>query len=216
MSLSQGIKAQTIAKILNERYPIEAHTDEPVWQLVLTAVLATQVKFTNVDKIRGELFKGKTLADLANSSFDDIYPLVKHIRFGKVKTERFLACAKKMLADCNGNVPNDVKYLQNLPGIGRKNAAVIQSMHFNTPSIAVDTHVIRICNRLGISQGSNPVKVEEDMKNYFDRSCWSRIHQQFMYFGQDICRARNPKCDQCPLANACVSHLNRKSLIYGE
>lgn len=213
MSLAKAMKARFISSQMDARYEVESHSDEPVWQLVLTAILATQVKFTNVDKIRGELFKDKTLEDFANSSFDDIYPFVKHIRFGKVKTKRFLACAKKMLADCNGNVPNDVEYLQSLPGIGRKNAAVIQSMHFNTPSIAVDTHVIRICNRLGISKDRNPVKVEEDMKNYFDRSCWSRIHQQFMYFGQDICRARNPKCDQCPLANACVKHLNPEKTL---
>ena len=193
-----------ISEELDKIYKITLNNKNEPWRLVLTAILATQVNFDNVAKIEDELFEGKSLEDLANSSFDDIYNIVKHIRFGRVKAERFIKTANILLKDCNGNVPNDPKYLETLPGIGHKNASVIQSMYFDTPSIAVDTHVIRICGRLNITDGTNNVKiVEHAMKDYFDKSCWTRIHQQFMYFGRDICKARNPKCSICPFKQIC-------------
>lgn len=203
------LTGKDVARELNNRYPITTVTEEP-WKLVLTAILATQVNFDNVEKIRGTLLDGKSLKDIANASFEQVYEVVKHIRFGRVKAQRVIDCAKKLLVDCDGQVPNDPNYLETLPGIGHKNAAVIQSMYFNTPSIAVDTHVIRICGRLGITNGTHNVKaVEEAMKNFFEESCWSRVHQQFMYFGREICKARSPQCDRCPFYQECLSSTHK-------
>ena len=103
----------------------------------------------------------------------------------------------------DGNIPNDFNSLVNLPGIGRKTANVVLSEGFNVPRIAVDTHVLRVSNRLGLSDSDNPNIVEADLMNIFEQSTWSDVHLKLLFFGRYHCKSKNPNCFSCFYNKTC-------------
>ena len=193
---------EIISSYLDFLYPTTNLGDSlKAWQCVIICILAAQTNYKNVAKIQSEIFQN-TLKELANMNYETLYEYVKHIRFGKVKTQRVLDAAKEMLK-YGGDIPITRNFLESLPGIGRKSAAVILSQYSSIPALAVDTHVIRICNRLHISTSRDAKQVETSMMKVFKSECWSRIHTQLMYFGQEICTSRDPACEKCKLTDLC-------------
>ena len=126
--------------------------------------------------------------------------------FYKNKAKNIIETAKKVLNDFGGIVPSNMEDLLTLPGVGRKSANVIMLEVFGiAQGVAVDTHCKRISNRLGLSKESDPTKIEFDLIQKFPPETLNDVNHLFMYFGRDICTARNPKCEQCPLRNFCKS-----------
>ena len=124
--------------------------------------------------------------------------------FYKNKAKNIIACSKKLIEDYNGVVPNNMKDLISLPGIGRKCANVIMLEAFNNPiGIAVDTHAKRISNRIGLSSKEDPEKIEQDLLKKIDKKYYYDVNHLFVWHGRNTCTARNPKCNSCTICNYC-------------
>ncbi|MCP3900117.1 MAG: endonuclease III, partial [Desulfobacteraceae bacterium] len=119
------------------------------------------------------------------------------------KAKNIIVCANALLKEFDGIVPSEIEKLIKLPGVVRKTANVVLSSIFNMPAIVVDTHVLRISNRLGLTIEKDPVKVEFDLMKKLPKDKWSDFSLWMIYFGREICDAKKPKCPDCPLADVC-------------
>ncbi len=143
-------------------------------------------------------------ASLAAADLKDIKQIIYSTGFYNNKAKNIKECARALLERHAGQVPDDLALLVKLPGVGRKTANVVRSAAFGHPAIVVDTHVLRISNRLGLTESRDPVKVEFDLMKIIPESSWSDLSLQFIYFGREICDARKPNCRICPLFERCV------------
>ena len=140
-----------------------------------------------------------TPQDLASATFEEVFNLIKSISFPNNKAKHLLGMAQMLVNDFGGVVPSEIKDLEKLPGVGRKTANVVASIIYNKPVIAVDTHVFRVSNRLGLSKGTTPLKVEEDLTKLIKKEERAIAHHWLILHGRYICTARNPKCHKCEL-----------------
>ena len=124
--------------------------------------------------------------------------IIKPIGLSKTKGNNIIALSKELCDRFNGNVPNSFDELITLPGIGRKTANVILAEGFNLPGLAVDTHVKRVSNRLGLVNELDPVVIEHKLKELYDNKLWGLVHLRLLFFGRYMCKASNPDCFNCP------------------
>ena len=121
------------------------------------------------------------------------------------KSKNIIALSKKLVEEKNGEVPNDYEYLITLPGVGRKTANVVLSEGFKVPRIAVDTHVLRVSNRLGYIETQDVLKVEEKLMEIYPKEDWHMLHHRLLFFGRYFCKAKNPECSKCPFTDICTN-----------
>lgn len=192
-----------------ENQPIaqsELHFANP-YQLLVAVILSAQCTDRRVNLVTPPLFERfPTPAALSSASFDDVYPYVKSVSYPNAKARHLIAMARMLMADYNGEVPADIDALMRLPGVGRKTANVIASIVYDQPVIAVDTHVFRVAHRLGLSNGSTPFAVEQDLERYIPVEQRAISHHWLILHGRYICTARAPKCAACPLTAWCLSY----------
>jgi len=190
-----------------ENQPIaqsELHYANP-FQLLIAVILSAQCTDRRVNVVTPPLFERfPTPEDLASASFDEVYPYVKSVSYPNAKARHLIAMAQMLLADYNGEVPSDIDALMRLPGVGRKTANVIASVVYDKPVIAVDTHVFRVAHRLGLSNGSTPYAVEQDLEKYIPVEQRAISHHWLILHGRYVCVARKPKCEACPLTEWCM------------
>lgn len=190
-----------------ENQPIaqsELHFANP-FQLLIAVILSAQCTDRRVNVVTPPLFERfPAPEDLASASFDDVYPYVKSVSYPNAKARHLIAMAQMLLADYNGEVPSDIDALMRLPGVGRKTANVIASVVYDKPVIAVDTHVFRVAHRLGLSNGSTPYAVEQDLEKYIPVEQRAISHHWLILHGRYVCVARKPKCESCPLTEWCM------------
>lgn len=200
MMNSEFIKIQLNTLFENPKCELEYNND---YELLLSVMLSAQTTDKSVNKAVKNLYsKYDTLDKLNTLSIDEIQSYIKSIGLYKVKSNNFKSIVSELVKI--GYVPNDRKYLESLPGVGRKTASVVLSQLFNEPSIAVDTHVFRVSKRLGITKENDDlIKTEKKIKKYFNRDDWNRINSQFVLFGRYYCTSKNPKCENCLLKNIC-------------
>ena len=174
-------------------------------ELVVALILAAQCTDERVNKIVPILFdKYKNVYELANASLEDIQSIIKPCGFYVNKSISILKTTKIIVEKFNGNVPDNMKDLVALKGIGRKSANIIlQECFNNTVGIAVDTHVTRISRKIGLSNSNTPEKIEQDLMNTFDKKYWCKLNHIFVYHGRAICIARRPNCKSCPVNSIC-------------
>ena len=177
------------------------------FQLVVAVCLSAQCTDERVNLTTPALFqKYKTIEDFANCDLDELETLIHPCGFYKNKAKNIKKCANQILENFGGEVPSNMEDLVTLAGVGRKSANVIMLEVFgNAQGVAVDTHCKRISNRLGLSKESDPTKIELDLIKKFPAETLKDVNHLFIYFGRDICIARNPKCEQCPLRKFCKS-----------
>lgn len=191
-----------------ENQPIaqsELHFANP-FQLLIAVILSAQCTDRRVNVVTPPLFERfPTPEDLASASFDEVYPYIKSVSYPNAKARHLIAMAQMLLADYNGEVPSDIDALMRLPGVGRKTANVIASVVYDKPVIAVDTHVFRVAHRLGLSNGSTPYAVEQDLEKYIPVEQRAISHHWLILHGRYVCVARKPKCEACPLTKWCLS-----------
>ncbi len=175
------------------------------YELVIAVMLSAQTTDKAVNNITQSLFKDyPTLKDLDNASLEDIENHIKSLGLYKNKAVNIKGIAHKLLTDFNGKVPSDKNLLQTLPGIGNKSAGVIRCEVFKIPDLPVDTHIIRITNRLGIAnKNDEPIDIERKLKKIIPEESWIKSHHQLIHFGRYFCTARSPKCNECKLRNIC-------------
>lgn len=179
------------------------HTN--AFELIVAVVLSAQTTDEAVNKVTPALFKAyPTPLELANASEDEIAGYIKTIGLYRNKSKAIKNLAISLVENYNGEVPSKRKDLMSLAGVGRKTSNVVQSVWFDIPAFAVDTHVERISKRLGLAKFSDSVEVvEEKLKRKINRERWNEGHHLFIFFGRYHCTARNPKCDTCPFITFC-------------
>lgn len=188
----------------------ELHFDSP-YQLLVAVMLSAQCTDKRVNMVTPAVFRAyPDPASLATADRDALFSLVKSVSYPNSKTEHLLGMARKVTEDFSGKIPDNIQDLQKLPGVGRKTANVVASICFGAQVIAVDTHVFRVAHRLGLSDGGDVRKVEEDLTKNITAEFRARAHHWLILHGRYICTARNPKCISCGLAQWCKEWNNKK------
>ena len=199
-------KARAFLNRLLKRYPsIGTALDyEDAWQLLVVTVLSAQTTDENVNKVAPNLFAAyPTPADLAEADPEDVEAIVFSTGFYRQKTKSIIKLAADLEDKFEGTVPNDLDDLVTLAGVGRKTASVVLAEVWDVPAIAVDTHVKRVSGRLGLTNETDPVKIESDLKALYPTDAWSGISMRFIQFGRDTCDARKPDCGGCEMFKIC-------------
>lgn len=177
-----------------------------LFQITIAVVLSAQTTDRQVNSVTPVLFnRYPDFFKLSQADIADIEVIVKSTGFYKNKAGNIVNLSKKIVQLYNGKLPNRFEELITLPGIGRKSANVILSNGFKIPALAVDTHVIRIANRLGYINSTNPLHIEKALTSIIPEKNWIMTHLLFIKHGRKICKARNPFCSKCPINNLCVS-----------
>ncbi len=195
-----------ILRTLKERYPVVKTQleHETPFQLLIATILSAQCTDNQVNTVTKKLFKTyPNPGTLAAAPMNRIKKIIFSTGFYNNKAKNIKACAQAVLDRHDGLVPDDMEKLIRLPGVGRKTANVVRSVAFGHEAIVVDTHVLRISRRLGLTKKTDPVKVEFDLMEKIPRSSWNDLSLQLIYFGREICDARKPRCQSCPLYNPC-------------
>ena len=173
-------------------------------QLLIATMLSAQCTDARVNIVTETLFKKyPTMEAFACADLEELEQDIKPTGFYHNKAKNIIGCARKLMEDYGGEVPNDLEALTSLPGVGRKTANVIRGNIFHEPSIVVDTHVKRIAKRLKLTKETDPVKVEFDLMKKIPKDHWILINIQLITFGRQICHARSPKCEMCFLTKYC-------------
>ncbi|WP_416175807.1 endonuclease III [Clostridium sp.] len=199
-------KVDDILKILDETYPeakCALNFNSP-YELLISTILSAQCTDVRVNKVTSELYKEfNTPEKMVTLTEEELANKIRSCGFYRNKSKNILATSRAIIEDFNGEVPSTMEDLLKLPGVGRKTADVVLSNAFGIPAIAVDTHVFRVSNRIGIGKGNTPIKVEEDLMRNIPKDKWSRAHHYLIWHGRKICKSRKPDCDHCPVAPYC-------------
>ncbi|MCI8326405.1 MAG: endonuclease III [Lachnospiraceae bacterium] len=184
---------------------------ETPWQLLIAVMLSAQCTDARVNIVTKDLFqKYKTLEDFANADLKELEQDIHSTGFYHNKAKNIISCAKTLVEQYGGEVPRSLEDLTGLAGVGRKTANVIRGNIYNDPSVVVDTHVKRISKKLGFTKEDDPVKVEYDLMKALPKDHWILYNIQIITLGRSICTARNPKCEECFLADLCKAKKKEK------
>jgi endonuclease III len=180
---------------LNFRTPLE---------LLIATILSAQCTDVRVNIVTKDLFKKYiTAQDWAKADITQIEQDIKSTGFYRNKAKNIHQACRKIIDEFEGKVPSTMEQLVTLPGVGRKTANVLLGNVFNTPGITCDTHVIRLSRRLGLSENSDPVKLEFDLMAVVPRNNWTMFSHLLIFHGRNICKARKPDCANCPISLYC-------------
>lgn len=197
---------ENIIKILSETYPNAkcALEFQSPYELLVSTILSAQCTDVRVNQVTEELYKDyNTPEKMISLTEEELGEKIKSCGFYKNKSKNILGATRNIIQKYGGKVPETMEELIELPGVGRKTANVVLSNAFGVPAIAVDTHVFRVSNRLGIAKGDTPEKVEKDLMKNIPREMWSDTHHYLIWHGRQICKARKPQCEVCPVAPYC-------------
>lgn len=209
---AKSARAVEVCRRLDALYgPVECFLDhESPFHLVIAVLLSAQTTDAQVNRVTPELFRRwPTPADLAAASPAEVAEVIRSLGFYKTKARHCVECAQAIVTDFGGEVPHTMGKLTRLPGVGRKTANIVLNVSFGiVEGIAVDTHVNRIAHRLGLSpktHAKEPLKTEQDLLAILPRELWKDVNHQWIRFGREVCPARSPKCEGCPLEDICPS-----------
>lgn len=204
--LIKDTELNTVIDIFAEKYPetiTELNHSNP-FELLIATMLSAQCTDVRVNIVTEELFKKlKTPEDFAVLTPEELSPYIKTCGLYKTKSKNIVNACKLLLEDFNGEVPQTHEELMSLPGVGRKTANVVLSNAFGIPAIAVDTHVFRVTNRIGIVNADDVSKTEKQLMERMPEKIWSDAHHWFIYHGRRVCKARKPLCEECDIKNYC-------------
>lgn len=176
------------------------------YELIVAVILSAQCTDERVNKVTPALFKDfPTVESLAAAEPGEIYPYIRSVSYPNNKSKHLVAMANQVVSEFGGKIPNTVEDLLRLQGVGRKTAQVVASVAFDVDALPVDTHVFRVANRIGLTDGADtPLKVERQLKRLLPKEDWGEVHHLLILHGRYTCTARNPACHRCPVAPACV------------
>jgi len=195
-----------ILKILKRTYPdvkTQLYYKNP-FELLVATILSAQCTDKQVNTVTKVLFeKLKTPHDFAKVSIETLEELVRPTGFFRNKAKSIKNCASMLVENYDSEVPSRLDALVKLPGVGRKTANVVLGAAFGIQGVVVDTHVVRISKRLGLTENKDPVKIEFDLMEIIPPKEWSDFSLRLIFFGRAVCKARKPACPTCPLYNLC-------------
>ena len=207
-------KAKKILKILNKIYPTTPipldHTSN--FTLLMSVLLSAQCTDLNVNNVTKNIYpKYNKPEHFVKLGKKRIEKLIKSIGLFRVKAKSIYLMSKQLLEKYEGKVPKSFEELEKLPGVGHKTASVVMSQGFGVPAFAVDTHIHRLAQRWGLTNGKNVVQTEKDLKRIFPEKTWSKLHLQIIYYGREFCKARECYGVTCKICTTCYP--NRKKLV---
>ena len=174
------------------------------YELLVAVVLSAQCTDERVNKVTEKLFaKHNTPETMLLLSQAELEKYIFSCGFFRSKAEHILSASRDILERFGGEVPNNVKDLMSLAGVGKKTANVVYSVAFGGDAIAVDTHVFRVSNRLGLAKGDTPEKVEAGLNKSVPRADWSKAHHWLIYHGRRVCHSQRPACNECTMSAFC-------------
>ena len=198
-------RASIVQEILEEYYPETPvpldHQDN--FTLLIAVLLSAQCTDERVNKVTPKLFQ---MADnptlMRTKSPDEIYKIIKPCGLGPQKSKAIHALSNILCDSHNGEVPEDMKALENLPGVGHKTASVVLSQGFGHPAFPVDTHIHRLAQRWGLTKGKNVQQTEKDLKKVFPKDSWNKLHLQIIFWGREFCQAQQCHGITCKICKA--------------
>lgn len=194
------MKSKEVLEKLDSLFPnpiCELNYDKD-YELLIATLLSAQSTDKRVNSVTKILFSKYDIFNLKDASIEDIEKIIYPVGTYKRKALYVKELAKRLVEDYSGVVPNNREYLEKLPGVGHKTCNVVLANIYNVPTIAVDTHVTRVANRLGLTKSEDVLKIEQDLMDFFPKNKWNRVHLQLVLFGRYICKSKKPECDKCP------------------
>jgi endonuclease-3 len=204
--MNEKQKAKIIIKTLNRIYPkasvpLKSKNTFTLLISVLLSAQCTDVNVNNVTKnIYPKYFKPEHFVKLGRKKIEK---LIKKIGIFRIKAKSIYIMSKQILEKHNGKVPKSFEELEKLPGVGHKTASVIMSQGFGYPAFAVDTHIHRLAQRWGLTNGKSVVQTEKDLKRIFPKNTWSKLHLQIIFYGREYCKARDCYGLTCKICSTC-------------
>ena len=184
---------------------------DDAWQLLIATIMSAQCTDARVNEVTKELFKKyPSIEAFSKADLKELEEDIRPVGFHHNKAKNIIGCCRKLYENFGSEVPATIEELTSLPGVGRKTANVIRGNIFMEPSVVVDTHVLRISNKLGLVSTDDPVKAEFRLMEVVDKEYWLYINHWFMAFGRTVCKAPNPKCVECYLTDLCKAHKEQK------
>ena len=207
-------KAKKILKVLNKIYPTTPiplnHTSN--FTLLMSVLLSAQCTDLNVNNVTKNIYpKYNRPEHFIKLGRKRIEKLIKSIGLFRVKAKSIYLMSKQLIEKHGGKVPKSFKELEKLPGVGHKTASVVMSQGFGIPAFAVDTHIHRLAQRWGLTNGKNVIQTEKDLKRIFPEKTWSKLHLQIIYYGREFCKARECYGLTCKICTTCYP--NRKNPV---
>ena len=199
-------RAKIILKILNKIYP---KTPIPLkhrnkYTLLVSVLLSAQTTDVNVNNVTKNIYpkynKPEHFVKLGRKKIEN---LIKSIGIFRVKAKNIYLLSRQLIKKHNGKVPDNFEDLENLPGVGHKTASVVMSQGFGYPAFPVDTHIHRLAQRWGLTNGKNVLQTEEDLKKLFPKGSWNKLHLQIIYYGREYCKARECYGLTCKICSTC-------------
>lgn len=177
------------------------------YELLVAVMLSAQCTDKRINMVTPKLFEQyPTPQALAQASEEEIFQIIRSISYPNAKSKHLKGMAEKLISDYQGQVPNTVEALQTLPGVGRKTANVVCAVAWNQPTMAVDTHIFRVSERIGLTTHSkNPLQTEKTLIQYIPKHLIPKAHHWLLLHGRYICQARKPKCEECGIKQWCAS-----------
>jgi endonuclease-3 len=205
--------ALRIFRALAGRYPDALEPDGDrgsPFQVLISTILSAQTTDRSVDAVAPTLFsRFPTPQSLAGADIGEIEAIIHSTGFFHTKARHIIGTARALVRDFGGEVPRTMEKLLTLPGVGRKTANIVLAHAFHIhEGIAVDTHVKRIAGRIGLSDETDPDRIEQDLTALYPRDLWGSINTVFITHGRTLCTARNPRCPECPVKGECRYYRN--------
>ena len=207
-------KAKIIQKILNNTYPKVPIplSYRNTFTLLISVLLSAQCTDVNVNNVTKDIYpkyhKPKHFVKLGRKKIEK---LIKRIGIFRIKAKSIFNLSKILVEKYNGKVPKTFQELEELPGVGHKTASVVMSQGFGHPAFPIDTHIHRLAQRWGLTNGKNVVQTEDDLKGLFPKKYWNKIHLQIIYYGRELCKARDCYGITCKICTSCCP--NRKKPV---
>ena len=204
--MKKSERANIVKKLLDKKYPQTPipldHKDN--FSLLIAVLLSAQCTDERVNQITPKLFaKASNPKSMSKLTQNQIYQIIKPCGLGPQKSKAIKNLSSILVNKFNSKVPNNFKDLESLPGVGHKTASVVMSQGFGIPAFAVDTHIHRLAQRWGLTNGKNVKKTEEDLKKLFPESSWNKLHLQIIFWGREYCQARECYGIECDICKTC-------------
>jgi endonuclease III len=207
MDLSERV--DLIMERLQQQYDLRVFEDGDPYRVLIRTILSQRTRDDNTDRASSQLFsKYHSMKEIAEADPVILEPLIRPAGFYHVKARRIVEVSRKLLDEFRGKVPEDMKGLLELPGVGRKTANCVLVYGFQKPAIPVDVHVHRISNRLGLVDTKHPEETEAELEKLVPRDYWIELNDLMVQFGQTICRPQSPRHEECPLQGLCDYYQN--------
>ena len=211
MTIVKKQKVKTIVEVLSGIFD-----DKPAlkfntpYELLIAVILSAQCTDERVNKITEKLFlEYNTPEKMVTLSQESLEKYIFSCGLYKSKAKHILSASKDIIEKYDGQVPNSLENLRSLAGVGRKTANVVYSVAFKGDAIAVDTHVFRVSNRIGLVKEKNVLNTEKSLMKAIEKNYWSRAHHYLIYLGRSFCKAQKPDCENCPIKQLCEKNIKR-------